>query len=514
MNIPLKTHLRIVLSVSVCVIAAMFIYMSVAGPAHPDEVEHAHVSWLVSAGERPYLDFYQPHMPFLWFVSALLIKNAPHSITVLLGLRILCIIAFSVSAFIGYKALKLLITDTKKTCSVSCSRDSASRHQSPDVLESRSYLFFYLTCVLSAGLASEMFRFRPDPFMSLAVMAGIYFSMRISNRDTLNALFAGIAFGIAFIISPKMVCLLFLVPIQAIFCKTARLPVRAFKSFFAYFLGVIAGLLPLIIYLIFSASRSRCVDCVFGSYLRWIGVPEIEWGFVPGSLWMIIAMLASVGAMLAIAIRRMRHGNKDMVPMPVALTIAVFLSTTPTMLNYNHAEYNLQSAVVPFGVLAAYLFQAVSCRFNQKTGMSIYAIILPAAAVFAAGWAAITDIRRPEQAQIRDLTLLNAFVERYNLSHQLLIPFYPIFSSSIAPDFSPLYINGASMSAIADAILSHRPDLVFTQNYWELWRQNKYVDVRTQWKIQSFLDENYTEVNIGRCKILVINNKKALLAGL
>ena len=37
-----------------------------------DEIYHAHVTWLMSAGNRPFIDFQAVHAPFLWYPLAAL----------------------------------------------------------------------------------------------------------------------------------------------------------------------------------------------------------------------------------------------------------------------------------------------------------------------------------------------------------------------------------------------------------------------------------------------------------
>ena len=52
-----------------------------------DEVEHAHASWLIASGDRPYDDFFECHPPFVWYGLAPVARLIPEPIALLLTLR-------------------------------------------------------------------------------------------------------------------------------------------------------------------------------------------------------------------------------------------------------------------------------------------------------------------------------------------------------------------------------------------------------------------------------------------
>jgi hypothetical protein len=62
-----------------------------------DEIQHAHLSWLVSIGQVPYRDFAVNHFPFLWILMAPLMRVLPESpttLTILRGMALLLNLVF------------------------------------------------------------------------------------------------------------------------------------------------------------------------------------------------------------------------------------------------------------------------------------------------------------------------------------------------------------------------------------------------------------------------------------
>jgi hypothetical protein len=62
-----------------------------------DEIQHAHLAWLVSVGQVPYRDFAVNHFPFLWILVAPLMRVLPESpmtLTILRGMALLLNMVF------------------------------------------------------------------------------------------------------------------------------------------------------------------------------------------------------------------------------------------------------------------------------------------------------------------------------------------------------------------------------------------------------------------------------------
>ncbi len=64
-----------------------------------DEIEHAHASWMISAGLKPYADFHEMHTPFFWLLYSPFLRNLPPVFESLIVLRQINI-AFSILALL------------------------------------------------------------------------------------------------------------------------------------------------------------------------------------------------------------------------------------------------------------------------------------------------------------------------------------------------------------------------------------------------------------------------------
>ncbi len=63
-----------------------------------DEFEHVHAAWLVSQGQRPYVDFFEHHPPLLYFAAALPLRFIDASFEAVIELRLLALVAWLVTS--------------------------------------------------------------------------------------------------------------------------------------------------------------------------------------------------------------------------------------------------------------------------------------------------------------------------------------------------------------------------------------------------------------------------------
>ena len=101
---PVEKYLRPLLAV----FAAGFFFVDLvrlyaAGPGL-DEIEHVHVAWLMAHGHRPYVDFFEHHMPGLWQMLAVWCVAFPKDgAEILYWGRFLCALSLTVSSWLVYK---------------------------------------------------------------------------------------------------------------------------------------------------------------------------------------------------------------------------------------------------------------------------------------------------------------------------------------------------------------------------------------------------------------------------
>ena len=189
-----KRHLPIVaLITSVIGIALFDINVIAHGALDHDEIEHAHVAWLMSLGHLPYRDFNQNHMPATWLSTAQLFDGETHTIMPLLTARALCCLAFVVAAAIGLWMLQA--TD-------------------PQTSASERWLFMAVAMLLMVFV--QFFRLRPDPFMTLATTGAVACCCRLLEAPRRWACIFGVSMGIAAMFSTKIVAFCLLVPIFSV----------------------------------------------------------------------------------------------------------------------------------------------------------------------------------------------------------------------------------------------------------------------------------------------------------
>jgi len=58
-----------------------------------DEIQHTHVMWRISVGDRPFHDFVESHPPFVWYLGAPLLRWAPSPERAITGFRVLASIS-------------------------------------------------------------------------------------------------------------------------------------------------------------------------------------------------------------------------------------------------------------------------------------------------------------------------------------------------------------------------------------------------------------------------------------
>lgn len=115
-----------------------------------DEFEHLHASWLVSTGKVPYKDFFEHHNPLLWYVSTPLVNAFYDKAIIFYVMR-------GVSAFVSLITLFFIY----KTALLFASRAGA-----------------WLAVALTLGnliTLYNFYQFRPDNFMNLGFVVGIYY---------------------------------------------------------------------------------------------------------------------------------------------------------------------------------------------------------------------------------------------------------------------------------------------------------------------------------------------------
>lgn len=145
-------------------IAACFWILINHQPKTGDDVEHLHSAWLVFQGEIPYRDFFQHHNPLLWYLFAPLVGFFAYDLAIYDIVRIISTFAMFLTLWITAQITSKFISHAKYA----------------GLLTIASVFPSYI--VLSGQ------DFRPDNYMVLCFMAGLYFFFDYLKEKRLNKL--------------------------------------------------------------------------------------------------------------------------------------------------------------------------------------------------------------------------------------------------------------------------------------------------------------------------------------
>jgi len=308
-----------------------------------DEFEHIHSAWYVTNNQFPYLDFFEHHNPFLWYLIApflSLLGNSTQTVTVL---RILMFVFILGIAFSTYRIAEQ-VTRSRETGLIA------------------SILLLSSTLFVKSGV-----EIRPDvPEVFFGLVSILYLFRYFQSARDRDIIISSLAASIAFLFLQKIALLLFCyaaIFIYKIVRKRISLkPVLLFSAGFS---------LPVILFLgglIISGSLKDYllnnwvfIFYVFSKISPW---PLLQWYFPQNVLpWVI--MPVSIGF---IVLNRQAGGEiKTIAFMFVVLFLSILLTPHP------FAQYYL--LVLPLGSIAGAYF--LTDIFNRiKLGIILRAVIL------------------------------------------------------------------------------------------------------------------------------------------
>lgn len=173
-----------------------------------DEYEHLHASWLVSIGKIPYRDFLEHHHPLLWYLSAPILSLFYDHAIVFYVMRV---VSATISMLTTYYIYKLVLFFGDKKCAW---------------LGVALYLGHVITLY-------TFYQFRPDTFMNLCFVMGIYYLfMSLKDNSLKNLIYSFLAFTFSFLFLQKIALLLMVVElILLVLIFTKKLKIK--KVFYA-----------------------------------------------------------------------------------------------------------------------------------------------------------------------------------------------------------------------------------------------------------------------------------------
>ncbi|MBI4825167.1 MAG: glycosyltransferase family 39 protein [Nitrospirae bacterium] len=235
-----KKTIPIFLICAVALLAISVFFISINKRIDPDEFEHIHSAWYVKNGYIPYLDFYQCHNPFFWYLIAPLLHVFGESMETVIKLRALMFMFTMGITFLTYLISK---------------KASGSKE----------------TGLLSAALLLSMALFvnksveiRPDVPQVFFGLISICFLLDFFQRDKDRSMIcSGIAAALSFLFLQKAAVLLAAFSLIFIY-KLLDRKIRA--RALIYFAG--SCFLPIACFFVYLLASGSYNDYIMGNWVR------------------------------------------------------------------------------------------------------------------------------------------------------------------------------------------------------------------------------------------------------
>lgn len=207
----------------IIVLAAVWLiaFGIIGRPMDHDEVEHLHSAWLVGQGQIPFRDFWQHHSPMMYVLFAPLVKAGIDPIYIpLLAKTVVLALMAGLAVLCWFMARFIWGADAR----------------------AKTYGLLWIALLPLA----EFFTPRPDAVATALVFAGLFVLVHPGRYTVLRYLVAGFLQGLGLSFSPK----LYLVLLAPVIASLRHSRWRALPKLIVFGVGVVAGAVPLLVYLL------------------------------------------------------------------------------------------------------------------------------------------------------------------------------------------------------------------------------------------------------------------------
>ena len=178
------------LKIFMCVAGGAILYCAIfSGFQIVDEFEHLHASWLISEGKLPYRDFFEHHHPLLWYVFAPVVGIFYDNVIIFYIVRGISVIVSVITLIYVYKISLFFTSKTGGIIAI--------------VLSLSSIITLY-----------NFHQFRPDNFMNLFFIMGIYYwLLYLKDKQNKSLTISFVCFAVSVMFLQKISILLMLIEI-------------------------------------------------------------------------------------------------------------------------------------------------------------------------------------------------------------------------------------------------------------------------------------------------------------
>lgn len=181
-----------------------------------DEVEHLHISWLMSQGKLPFVDFWEHHSPALWVLLAPLMERMPQDARVIDVARIASLAVSALGWLIGLALVRRIHRTTRAA--------------------------IWATVLWAAAvLPGQLYNLRPDLPGNALALGALLACLALPAAPGMAL--SGLLIGLCVSLSPKHLLLIAVFPVAAVLAAP-DLP-RLLGRWAVYGIGLLLGLAPL-----------------------------------------------------------------------------------------------------------------------------------------------------------------------------------------------------------------------------------------------------------------------------
>ena len=458
-----------------------------------DEVEHAHVTWALGEGIMPYRNIHQIHMPVLWIGFSPVFQAMPNSVYTLLTARAVCLLAFVGTYLVGLGILREVLGRLKVT----------------------QGLMMLMLC-LSVLVATELYRFRPDPFMTFFSACALLGALRFWHKPLLYSAVSGLAVGLAASFSPKMVPFCFLMPIICIYKAIVDRSLKPLWFVIAHGAGFLTGVIPMAAWLVWHGLLKEFATW---SIVRNVQMVNLGMLVLIRSLVAAVrgiagfAVLAAIGASILATRKR---GSLDVSKhVAFSLITSACLAFLVALLDPNKYTYNWQIFVIPGAVLGTV---ALTALLQSNKSLPVKALVVSLALVTLC--APLTRALKVGAAGIKisqgELRRLIELTREDGTTCLGMAPYHPIFCRDAANLYLYWDLGFLSMewvpeeakppyrALLAEALSSierGEPDIISSIELWELGHESGAVSDVEFRRILQATAARYDVVSLGEKRI-------------
>lgn len=240
-------------------------------PKTGDDVEHLHSAWLVWQGKVPYIDFFQHHNPLMWYLFAPLLGFFAYDIAVFDVVRIISTLLLLLNLYIVAKII----------------RRFASNSWSASLLGVASVFPSY---IIYSGQD-----FRPDNYMLISFMGGVYYLLAYLDNKKQNKLnLSFFLFALSFFFMHKIVFSLLVIGGIIIY-----LLVKKHINISDFFKALIIPLSMVIVFLFWLIYHGMVLKYWLSNYIFNLYIPDVYGNLVEPTKpeFYVVSFIALIGSL-------------------------------------------------------------------------------------------------------------------------------------------------------------------------------------------------------------------------